>query len=76
MTRWMTFKDFVKSRDGEWPHSVNVLRSLKSGADWGRNRFQSAFNVMEGRSYVDPEKFWECVKAAELNNGLKPWKKK
>ncbi len=55
----LTIKQFCKP--DQWP-SLSALRTLIDDANWGRNKFQTAFKKEKNRVWIDEEEFWKCVK--------------
>ncbi len=54
----LTIKQFCKK--DKWP-SESALRAIILDADWGKNKFQSAFLRVGRRVLVDVNEFWKCV---------------
>ncbi len=66
MARLMTIKEFMAQKERPWPKSESALRSLIFDANNGKNKFQEAFRMIKGRSYINVEEFWRCIDSRKI----------
>lgn len=57
----LTVRQFVERHQGAWPSSEAAVRALILDANWGKNKFQSAFKRIGRRVLIDQREFWRIV---------------